>query len=122
MLSAGRELLRDSLRLFATLGDQRCTPFCLEGLACTESGPDWAERATRLLGAARTLEETTGSPAPPMELADYQRTEADARAQPPREATVTPAAVMTTRLETGPEQLASTPSPAPAKPSSRTAC
>jgi hypothetical protein len=43
--------------------------------------------------------------------------QADARAQAPREATVTPAAVMTTRLETGPEQLASTPSPAPAIPS-----
>jgi len=41
--------------------------------------------------------------------------QADARAQAPREATVMPAAAMTTRLETGPEQLASTPSPAPAQ-------
>ncbi len=44
------------------------------------------------------------------------RAQADARAQAPGEAAVMPAAVMTTCLETGPEQLAITPSPAPAKP------
>jgi hypothetical protein len=41
--------------------------------------------------------------------------QADAQAQAPREATVMPAAAMTTRLETGPEPLASAPSPAPAQ-------
>jgi hypothetical protein len=42
--------------------------------------------------------------------------QADARAEATREAAVMPAAAMTTCLETGPEQLAITPSPAPAKP------
>ena len=42
--------------------------------------------------------------------------EADARAEATREAAVMPTAAMTTCLETGPEQLAITPSPAPAKP------
>ena len=41
---------------------------------------------------------------------------AGARAETPGEAAVMPAAVMTTCLETGPEQLAITPGPAPAKP------
>ena len=43
-------------------------------------------------------------------------TEADARAEAPGEAAVRPAVVMTTRLETAPEQLAITPGSAPAKP------
>ena len=42
--------------------------------------------------------------------------QADARAEATREAAVLPTAAMTTCLETGPEQLAITPSPAPAKP------
>ena len=42
--------------------------------------------------------------------------QAEARAEAPGEAAVTPAAVMTACLETRPEQLAITPSPAPAKP------
>ena len=42
--------------------------------------------------------------------------QADARAETPGEAAMMPAAVMTTCLETGPEQLAITPSPGPAKP------
>jgi non-specific serine/threonine protein kinase len=75
-----RELLRESLRLLASLGDRRCTPICLEGVACTEVGVDWAERAVRMLAAAQALQGTTGAPAPPTEMADYQRTEADARA------------------------------------------
>ena len=41
--------------------------------------------------------------------------QADARAEAPREAAVMPAAVMTTGLETGPEQFAVTPSLASAK-------
>ena len=41
---------------------------------------------------------------------------ADVHAEAPGEAAVMPAAVMTTCLETGPEQLAITPSPAPTKP------
>jgi hypothetical protein len=42
--------------------------------------------------------------------------QADARAEASREPAVMPAAVMTTCPETGSEQLAITPSPAPAKP------
>ena len=76
-----RALLRESLGLFAGLGDRRCTPICLEGVACTEVGADWAERAVRMLAAARAFQETTGAPAPPAEMADHRRTEADARAQ-----------------------------------------
>jgi hypothetical protein len=44
----------------------------------------------------------------------------DARAEAPREAAMTPAAVMTTRPETGPDQLAITPGPGPAKPPTAT--
>lgn len=75
-----RRLIRESLALLAVLRDRRCIPLCLEGLACMTVGPDWAERATRLLGAAFGIQEATGAPAPPAELADYRRTEADARA------------------------------------------
>jgi hypothetical protein len=42
--------------------------------------------------------------------------QADVHAEAPREAAVMSAAVMTTCLETGPEQFATTPSPASAKP------
>ncbi|MGE3511804.1 MAG: tetratricopeptide repeat protein, partial [Vicinamibacterales bacterium] len=73
------ELLRESLELLRPLRDRRCIPLCLEGLACIAIGPDWADRATRLLGAANAIQSNTGAPAPPSELADYQRTEADAR-------------------------------------------
>jgi ATP/maltotriose-dependent transcriptional regulator MalT len=75
------QLLRDSLSLLAELRDRRCIPLCLEGLACIATGPGWAERATRLLGAAHAIQQTTGAPPPPSEMADYRRTEADARAQ-----------------------------------------
>jgi predicted ATPase/class 3 adenylate cyclase/DNA-binding CsgD family transcriptional regulator len=75
-----RQLLRESLGLFSSLNDRRCTPICLEGIACMMVGPGWAEHATRLLGAAQAFQQTTGAPAPPSEIADYQRTEADARA------------------------------------------
>lgn len=74
------QLLRESLRLLASLRDWRCTPLCLEGLACIAVGPEWAERATRLLGAAEAFQQKTGAPAPPSEMADYRRTQADARA------------------------------------------
>jgi hypothetical protein len=42
--------------------------------------------------------------------------EVDARVQAPEQAATTPAAVMTTCLETGPDQLAITPGPAPVTP------
>jgi non-specific serine/threonine protein kinase len=74
------QLLRDSLRLLAELRDRRCVPLCLEGLACIVVGPDWADRAIRLLGAAYAFQEISGAPPSPSELADYRRTEADARA------------------------------------------
>ncbi|MDQ3811631.1 MAG: tetratricopeptide repeat protein, partial [Chloroflexota bacterium] len=75
-----RQLLRESVRLLAELRDRRCVPLCLEGLACIAVGVDWAERATRLLGAAHAMQQITGAPPAPSEMADYQRTEADARA------------------------------------------
>jgi ATP/maltotriose-dependent transcriptional regulator MalT len=75
-----RQLLCDSLRLLAELRDRRCVPLCLEGLACIAVGPDWAERAIRLLGAAYAFQQISGAPPSPSELADYRRTEADARA------------------------------------------
>jgi non-specific serine/threonine protein kinase len=75
-----RALFRESVGKLASLNDLRCTPICLEGLACTETGPNWSQRAARLLGAANAFQATTGQPAPPAEMADYQRTEADARA------------------------------------------
>jgi non-specific serine/threonine protein kinase len=73
-------LLGESLALLKELRDRRCIPLCLEGIACMVVGPAWAERATRLLGAAYVVQEDTGAPAPPSEMADYQRTAADARA------------------------------------------
>jgi predicted ATPase/class 3 adenylate cyclase/DNA-binding CsgD family transcriptional regulator len=74
-------LLAESLTLLKGLRDRRCIPLCLEGIACIEVGPHWAERAVRMLAAAQTLQSTTGAPAPPAEMADHRRTEADARAQ-----------------------------------------
>ncbi|MCC6178241.1 MAG: tetratricopeptide repeat protein, partial [Chloroflexi bacterium] len=76
-----RQLLRASIASLASLGDRRCTPICLEGLACIEVGPNWAERATRLFGAAQALQEQTGQRPSPVEMADYQLTEADARTE-----------------------------------------
>jgi predicted ATPase/DNA-binding CsgD family transcriptional regulator len=75
-----RQLLRDSLLLLAQLRDRRCVPLCLEGLACIAVGPDWAERAIRLLGAAHAFQLISGAPPSPSEMTDYKRTEADARA------------------------------------------
>jgi non-specific serine/threonine protein kinase len=72
--------LCESLELLRPLRDRRCVPLCLEGLACITVGPNWAERAARLLGAARAVQASTGAPAPPSDMADYRRTEADARA------------------------------------------
>ncbi len=74
------QLLRHGLRLLADLRDRRCVPLCLEGLACIAVGPDWAERAIRLLGAADAFQQISGAPPSPAEMADYLRTEADARA------------------------------------------
>jgi predicted ATPase/class 3 adenylate cyclase/DNA-binding CsgD family transcriptional regulator len=76
-----RDLLKESLGLLRELRDRRCIPLCLEGLACIAVGPAWAERAARLLGAAGALQDRTGAPAPPSDMADYRRTEADARAR-----------------------------------------
>ena len=58
----------------------------------------------------------TGDPWPEILAQADADAQADARAEAPGEAAVTPAAVMTTCPETGPEQLAITPGPAPAKP------
>jgi non-specific serine/threonine protein kinase len=74
------QLLRHGLRLLADLRDRRCVPLCLEGLACIAVGPDWAERAIRLLGAAHAFQQISGAPPSASEMADYLRTEADARA------------------------------------------
>jgi DNA-binding CsgD family transcriptional regulator len=80
LYARARELLRESLTLLRDLRDRRCIPLCLEGLACLAVGSDWAERAARLFGAAHATQESTGAPAPPADMADYQRTETDARA------------------------------------------
>jgi ATP/maltotriose-dependent transcriptional regulator MalT len=71
--------LRESLALLRPLRDIRCTPLSLEGLACITVGPGWAERAARLLGAARAMQAQTGTPSPPSTASDYARTVADAR-------------------------------------------
>jgi predicted ATPase/DNA-binding CsgD family transcriptional regulator len=75
-----RDLLRESLRLLADLRDRRCIPLCLEGLACISVGADWAERATCLLAAAHAFQRISGALPSPSEMADYKRTELDARA------------------------------------------
>jgi len=71
--------LRESLALLKPLGDRRCIPLTLEGLACITVGRGWAERAARLLGAAQAMQAQTGAPSPPSTRADYLRTIADAR-------------------------------------------
>jgi predicted ATPase/DNA-binding CsgD family transcriptional regulator len=78
--AAGGRLLRESLTLLAPLRDRRCIPLALEGLACTAIGPDWGERAARLFGAAHAMQQATGAPPPPVDMADYQHTETDAHA------------------------------------------
>lgn len=71
---------QESLSLLRPLRDRRCIPLTLEGLACLAVGPDWAERAARLFGAAHAIQRQTGAPPAPTDMADYRRTEADARA------------------------------------------
>jgi non-specific serine/threonine protein kinase len=71
--------LREALRLLRPLEDRRCIPLCLEGIACVTVGPNWADRAARLLGATHALQARTGAPSPPAAMTDYQRTVADAR-------------------------------------------
>jgi non-specific serine/threonine protein kinase len=53
-------LLRESLEHFVELKDKRCTPLCLEGLACVASRLGQAERAARLFGATEALRESGG--------------------------------------------------------------
>jgi non-specific serine/threonine protein kinase len=74
-----RACLRESLALLKLIQDRRCIPLSLEGLACITVGAGWADRAARLLGAARAMQARTGAPSPPSGAADYRRTVADAR-------------------------------------------
>ena len=68
------------------------------------------DNRTKPPGNGHAEPDSTDDPWPEILAEAYARTEAG-------EAAVMPAAVMTTCLETGPEQLAVTPSPAPEKPS-----
>jgi non-specific serine/threonine protein kinase len=73
-------LLKESLGILAQLKDRRCTPLCVEGLACVASELGQVERAARLFGAAEALREAIGVTLLPAERADHDRAAASARA------------------------------------------
>jgi tetratricopeptide (TPR) repeat protein len=71
-------LYYESLRMFRSIDDHRCIPFCLEALACIASAHD-AERAARLLGAAQELRDQIGVTIPPAERGDHNAALAEVR-------------------------------------------
>jgi tetratricopeptide (TPR) repeat protein len=72
-------LYKESLMVLKEVNDKRPIAECLEGLAEIAGAQGQPERAARLLAAAATLRETIGTPLPPSERADYDRTMAAAR-------------------------------------------
>jgi hypothetical protein len=78
------------------------------------------ENHTEPPGDGHAEPDGTDEPWPEAHAQAGTRARADARAEAPGEAAVTPTAVTTTCVETGPDQLAITPDPAPAKPPTAT--
>jgi non-specific serine/threonine protein kinase len=74
-----RESLRVSQRLRATLDDPWRIAHCLEGLAWNAAAAGEHERAARLLGAARTLWHSPGTPAAGALVHPHGRYEAQVR-------------------------------------------
>jgi predicted ATPase/DNA-binding SARP family transcriptional activator len=75
-----RALCQESLVIWRDLSDKRGIAECLETLAHIASAQKQAERAAQLLGAAEALREAIGSPLPPAERSDYDRSVSAIRA------------------------------------------
>ena len=75
-----RALCQESLALWRDLSDKRGIAECLETLAHIAGARKQAERAAQLLGAAEALREAIGSPLPPAERPDYDRSVSAIRA------------------------------------------
>jgi non-specific serine/threonine protein kinase len=69
-----RALHQEGLPLFQRLGDRRGISWHLVGMAGVEAEQGRAERAARLLGAAAAVLEALGSPLPPPQQREYDRT------------------------------------------------
>ncbi|MGH3433633.1 MAG: hypothetical protein ACRDQB_12440, partial [Thermocrispum sp.] len=70
----------ESLRIHHELGDRWRMTSVLDALAATDLARGDALPAVRLLAAATTLREEIGTPVPPVERQDRERSEAHARA------------------------------------------
>lgn len=66
-------LQREALTLRRQLGQRRGVAESLEGLASLAAAGGKPERAVRLLGAAEALREAIGTPLPPSDRPDYER-------------------------------------------------
>jgi Tetratricopeptide repeat len=77
---AARALYEESLAICWELGDKPVVLRDLEGLAAVAVAQGESERAARLFGAAEGLREAIGTPRPPAERAEHDRSVAAARA------------------------------------------
>jgi len=79
--TAASTLLKESLEIGRVVSDNRHIADCLVGLAslCVAQGEPIG--AVRLWSAAAALREAMGTPIPPVYLADYELSRAEARAQ-----------------------------------------
>ncbi|HEV2358361.1 MAG TPA: LuxR C-terminal-related transcriptional regulator, partial [bacterium] len=75
-------LYRESLALSGEAGDKWIATECIEGLALIASAHGYAERASRLFGAAETARETFGITYPRPEAGDQERFWAAIRERP----------------------------------------
>jgi tetratricopeptide (TPR) repeat protein len=74
-------LLAESLALAHQIADQNVIAWCLAGLGLVAIAQGRAERAARLLGAAKAPFDATGSLTDPFDRAEFDRSTAAARAQ-----------------------------------------
>jgi hypothetical protein len=79
--AAARVLYEESLAIGRVVGDNRHIASCLEGLAGLFVAREEPVKAVRLWGAADALREAIGTPIPPVDRADYERSVATARAK-----------------------------------------
>jgi hypothetical protein len=80
-LARATGLLREALLHMRDLGDRRGIAWCLEGLAGIAGEERRAERAAHLWGAAAGIRDAIGTPMPPAERVEHERSVAMARAQ-----------------------------------------
>jgi tetratricopeptide (TPR) repeat protein len=80
-LARATGLLRGALLHMRDLGDRRGIAWCLESLAAIAGEERRAERAAQLWGAAAGIRDAIGTPMPPAERVEHERSVAMARAQ-----------------------------------------